>query len=725
MAMTRAEVARLFDQFEGALRDAFQQIRKDAYTRAKLEVLAAAIETGDFDGILRAAGVREGMWGPLTEEIRSVYGQAGAAYIAADVPKRVGMVFNINNPRAEGWLAGNSAKYVTGDMVSEQFAAIREALASGALRGNNPRTTALDIVGRVSKQTGKRTGGIVNMTGPQSAWVSNARTDLDTLNPRYFTRKLRDKRFDKTIRKAMQEGKALPAAYKNKVITGYQNAMLKHRGDTIARTESLAAFAGSGDEALEQIIQEGLAPRDAVLRVWKHSFEGNERPGHLAMGKGDQERAVGEVFTNPYTFAVLLRPGDGPASEVINCFAPDTPIEVDGLKAAIRHEYTGDIIELGAGPGVDLTITPNHPILTQRGWLAASDINEGDYLIQRCRANQVVGAEPKVADRVTTAEQLYDAAQAMGCSNRVSSASVDFHGDTVTEDVDIVPVEGGLRDAFNSPLAEFCRDFTLADTDVLVGLGVIRRLQQTRALGSPGGSNSLVGCGYPSKPRVGRGEGRAPDIALSYGRPLDTKIVKTAVHKASVFPDFFSDPVDRIPFIKKASDLAVNLGALGLMACGRLDPGHNPYRFGVKRLYSKIRETGLHYARAYAHLFCYSSYGQVREALNPGEVLLPLTREPALPLSGVPLKYAEGYKPSPDDALRKAGHPTDFFDGLAHCVQGFEFVKVTRVGVNHYSGPVYNFETESGMIVASTVISHNCRCYLAHKIDFIKVERAV
>jgi len=317
MAMTRAEVARLFDQFEGALRDAFQQIRKDAYTRAKLEVLAAAIETGDFDGILRAAGVREGMWGPLTEEIRSVYGQAGAAYIAADVPKRFGMVFNINNPRAEGWLASNSAKYVTGDMVSEQFAAIREALASGALRGNNPRATALDIVGRVSKQTGKRTGGIVNMTGPQSAWVSNARTDLDTLSPRYFTRKLRDKRFDKTIRKAMQEGKALPAAYKNKVITGYQNAMLKHRGDTIARTEVLAALNSAQSEALNQIVSEGLAPREAITRIWKHSYSANERPGHKAMS--GTERGINEPFVNPLTGAVLIRPGEGPASEIISC----------------------------------------------------------------------------------------------------------------------------------------------------------------------------------------------------------------------------------------------------------------------------------------------------------------------------------------------------------------------------------------------------------------------
>lgn len=318
MAMTRAEVARLFNQFEGELRAAFKRIIQATYSRAAVGALSRAIETGDFDGILRAAGVREGMWGPLTEEIRSVYAQAGSAYIAADVPKRFGMIFNINNPRAETWLTRNSAQLVS-RTSAEQVASIQEALTNGTLRGNNPRTTALDIVGRVSPQTGRRTGGIVNLTSQQSGYVTNARADLDTLNRRYFTRTLRDKRFDATIKKAMQEGKALPAAQKTRVITSYQNRMLKHRGDNIARTETLASLNAAGDESLQQIIQEGLAPADAVKRIWRHSREANERPGHLSMGREEQARAVGEVFTNPRTFAVLMRPGEGQASEVINC----------------------------------------------------------------------------------------------------------------------------------------------------------------------------------------------------------------------------------------------------------------------------------------------------------------------------------------------------------------------------------------------------------------------
>jgi hypothetical protein len=53
-----------------------------------------------------------------------------------------------------------------------------------------------------------------------------------------------------------------------------------------------------------------------------------------------------------------------------------------------------------------------------------------------------------------------------------------------------------------------------------------------------------------------------------------------------------------------------------------------------------------------------------------------------------------------------------------------EFIRVTDVGRSHYDGPVYNFETESGLVIASTIISHNCRCWVEHQVDFSLVELA-
>ena len=95
--------------------------------------------------------------------------------------------------------------------------------------------------------------------------------------------------------------------------------MLKHRGDTIGRTETLRAVNEASDEAMRQIVDEGLAPTNSITKVWRHSFSANEREGHRMMN--GHERKLDEVFTNPITRATLKYPGDqqGGAIEVINC----------------------------------------------------------------------------------------------------------------------------------------------------------------------------------------------------------------------------------------------------------------------------------------------------------------------------------------------------------------------------------------------------------------------
>lgn len=317
MAISRSKIALLLARLEKPVQRAFAIAVQNAKNRAQINALVAAIETGRIDLILTAAGIRDGMWSMTTEAIRNAYAQGGAAILAADLPKKFAMEFDINNPRAQDWLRKNSSLLVTGNLVPEQTAAIQTLLQNGMIQGQNPRSTALDIVGRISPQTGKRTGGVIGLNEQQAKYAINMADDLTTFNPRYFDRKLRDKRFDKTVRKSFKSGKPLPAATRNKIVGRYETRMLKHRGDTIGRTETLQAVNQSSDEALRQIIDEGLAPQNAVIRIWRHSFSKNERTGHVLMNA--QERGIDELFTNPITGAFLLHPGAGSAAETINC----------------------------------------------------------------------------------------------------------------------------------------------------------------------------------------------------------------------------------------------------------------------------------------------------------------------------------------------------------------------------------------------------------------------
>ena len=315
MPARKSDILRLLGQLEGPLAQEFRNAVATMTSRARIEELAFALNSGDLDSALKAAGIRAGSWNNVTEEVRRAYYEAGVFTMVADVPKRFGAEFDLSNPRAEAWLQQQSSQMVT-RINSDQREAVRLLMQQGVSAGRNPRSIALDIVGRIGA-TGRRSGGVLGLNGPQTNAVVNARWELESLNPNYFNRARRDRRFDATVRKAIEAGKPLDTATVNRLTGRYSDRLLQLRGETIGRTEALAALNEAADESLRQIIDEGLAPPDAVKRIWKHSYSPNERPGHLQMS--GQERGVNEPFLNPLTGVAMMHPGDGPASEIINC----------------------------------------------------------------------------------------------------------------------------------------------------------------------------------------------------------------------------------------------------------------------------------------------------------------------------------------------------------------------------------------------------------------------
>lgn len=316
MAVTRAQFEALMKRLTPQMQRQYFLAVRSAKGRANMTQLTQLITRGaPIDDVVLAAGIREGMYSTLTETMRSGFLEAGQMVLGADLPARYAVEFNINNPRAQAWLAQRSSALVT-NLMDGQREAIQTMLANGLALGNNPRTTALDIVGRVGAN-GQRAGGVIGLTGPQAGYVTNMSSELRNLDSNYFTRTLRDKRFDSVVRKSIETGKPLNAAQRNRIVERYEARMLKHRGDTIARTETLASVNQAADEALNQVIDEGLAPKNAAKRIWRHSFAGNEREGHLRMN--GQERGVDEPFQNPITGVPLQHPGAGPGSETINC----------------------------------------------------------------------------------------------------------------------------------------------------------------------------------------------------------------------------------------------------------------------------------------------------------------------------------------------------------------------------------------------------------------------
>lgn len=327
MSAKRLELLRLLEKMGIPISKAYVEAIAKIVSRAQIRQLIVLLETsagflttaagfGDIGSALTSAGMRAGSWTLVTEAVRNVYLTGGIFTMDKSVPARFGAEFNINNIRADTWLRTHSSELIT-FITNEQMETIRITLQAGFQAGRNPRSVALDIVGRISRKTGRRTGGIIGLNVPQTNAVANARAELGSLDSNYFTRVRRDRRFDSTVRKAIAAKIPLPKATVDRLVGRYSDSLLKLRGDTIGRTEALKALNASSDEALRQVIDDGLVPANAVKRIWRHSFSPGERPGHLQMS--GQERGVEDAFLNPVTGITLQHPGAGPASEIINC----------------------------------------------------------------------------------------------------------------------------------------------------------------------------------------------------------------------------------------------------------------------------------------------------------------------------------------------------------------------------------------------------------------------
>lgn len=319
---SRKRIEAALDRLEPDIAQAFRQAVEEITNAARLDALASALEMGDLDRAVRAAGLTDARWVALTEGIRRAYLEGGRM-LASDAPARVGFAFDLNNPRAEAWLRGNSSRLVT-RINDDQREAIRIALEAATNRGQGPRRTALDIVGRINRATGRREGGIVGLTSNQARAVENARDELLSGNPSrmngYFARERRDRRFDRIVQRAIDEGRPVAAADVQRITARYSDRLLELRGSVIARTEALQGFNAAQDEALRQAVDQGLIREQNIVRIWNTASDARVRDTHDGMN--GQRVALGEPFQTD-DGQRLMYPGDSSlgasAANIIQC----------------------------------------------------------------------------------------------------------------------------------------------------------------------------------------------------------------------------------------------------------------------------------------------------------------------------------------------------------------------------------------------------------------------
>jgi len=117
-----------------------------------------------------------------------------------------------------------------------------------------------------------------------------------------------------------------------------------------------------------------------------------------------------------------------------NCFPGWVPVQsTTGLAGADTRWYSGDVVRVRTTSGREVTVTPNHPVLTTEGWVAAGAIHEGDHLIRHNAGIEGVslGAPDHEGAGKTRISEVYETLRQ---SSHVSAATVpgaaeQFHGD--------------------------------------------------------------------------------------------------------------------------------------------------------------------------------------------------------------------------------------------------------------------------------------------------------
>lgn len=325
MASNQSYLLDLLEQLEPIIRAAFLKAIYDLRIHVDLGKLIERLEKRDIEGAVEALHLDPAAFRALDRSLSEAYEGGGTAAIDRlpilrdPFGARFVIRFDMRNRSAESYLSSHSATLVQ-QIVDDQKTAVRAALTAGMEKGNGPRTVALDVAGRINKATGKREGGIIGLTSSQEEWVRAYEAQLSDPKRMHeaLTRNMRDKRFDRTVAKAIREEKPIPAEIRAKMVTAYKNRALRYRAEMIARTEGITAMHASADEAYRQAIASGKVDAEAITRTWHTAGDDRVRDTHAAMN--GQKVGFFADFVSP-SGARLRYPGDpnAPAAERVAC----------------------------------------------------------------------------------------------------------------------------------------------------------------------------------------------------------------------------------------------------------------------------------------------------------------------------------------------------------------------------------------------------------------------
>lgn len=310
-----------------------------------LKDLVAELERGNIERAVALLGIDAERFARFEGSLIQAYNAGGQAVVGT-MPSlrnpdgnRIIFSWGVRNTPGEQTLRNHAASLVDG-LVGEQLGNVRTVLVDGLARGQNPRQTALGLVGKINRRTGFREGGLIGLT-PSSVQTldkiyAGLRSGDEQAMRDYLGYALRDKRFDGHVRRALEQGGTVPADAVDRIFTAYSNRALKYRADNLALTETNIALTKAKTDAFQQQIDAGKLEADDVTKTWGRSVSKEKRADHLAMV--GQTVPFSQLFTLP-DGTQCTGPHDPnlPAHHLVGCKCPPPDIQIDFTAQALRR----------------------------------------------------------------------------------------------------------------------------------------------------------------------------------------------------------------------------------------------------------------------------------------------------------------------------------------------------------------------------------------------------
>ena len=247
----------------------------------------------------------------------------------------------------------------------------------------------------------------------------------------------------------------------NEIAERLATALPRYRAELIARNETLYAIRSGRLEQDEELAKKyGLE----VELVWRTSGDNKVCPVCAAM-EGEKVK-LGSAFNDMVEVGDELitwehtswNDGGKIPNAHVNCVLGDTEVLADGVKVATKMNYTGDLVELETASGNRLSVTPNHILLTNRGWVCAKNLKQGDQVIAYSDGVKSLAFDDAIdRDKTTIADKFISLCETTGVSSiEMPVTAKDFKGDaTSNEKVQVILTDSLLRNILNGTSSEF------------------------------------------------------------------------------------------------------------------------------------------------------------------------------------------------------------------------------------------------------------------------------